>query len=113
MQGQGLLFVAGNKEFMALKPSLDRAAPEIVWKSKKLSLGYTSALYHEGRVYGIGRAGVFCLDARDGSEKWFQRVEGQFSASPVIADGKLYLANEGGTTTGAETRRQAGGPLRQ
>ena len=41
----------------------------------------------------------FCLDARDGSEKWFQRVEGPFSASPVIADGKLYLVNEGGTTT--------------
>ena len=71
----------------------------VEWKSKKFGLGYTSAVYHEGRVYGVGRVAVTCLDAKDGSEKWVQRVDGPFSASPVIADGKLYVVSEGGKTT--------------
>jgi outer membrane protein assembly factor BamB len=30
---------------------------------------------------------------------WQERVKGPFSASPVLADGKIYLVNEDGLTT--------------
>lgn len=101
LSGGGLLFVAGGgrkNEFLALKPSQGDATPAVAWQSK-LPLGYTSAVYHEGRLYGLGQTGVTCLDATDGKELWRQRAVGPFSASPVIADGKLYVVSEEGITT--------------
>jgi hypothetical protein len=98
LTGGGMVFVPG-KEFTALKPSPTGATPSPAWHSKQLALGYTSAVYHEGRIYGLGRTGVICVDAKDGKELWKQRADGPFSASPVIADGKLYAVSEDGKTT--------------
>ena len=39
-----------------------------------------------------------CLDARTGKLHWQQRLGGNFSSSPIFADGRIYLANEQGTT---------------
>ena len=39
-----------------------------------------------------------CLAARTGQEYWRHRFTGAFSASPVYADGRIYLLNEEGTT---------------
>jgi outer membrane protein assembly factor BamB len=41
---------------------------------------------------------VTCYDMEGKKELWKQRVEGSFSGSPVIADGKLYAVNEKGRT---------------
>ncbi|HEX3727121.1 MAG TPA: PQQ-binding-like beta-propeller repeat protein [Pirellulales bacterium] len=40
---------------------------------------------------------VTCADARTGQEVWRQRVGGNFSASPTLADGKLFLLDENAT----------------
>ena len=40
-----------------------------------------------------------CLDARTGKEHWRQRLAGSYSASPVFADGRVYLLSEDGETT--------------
>ena len=42
---------------------------------------------------------VSCLDAKTGKENWRQRLPGSYSASPVFADGRIYLLNESGETT--------------
>jgi outer membrane protein assembly factor BamB len=44
---------------------------------------------------------LWCRDAKTGSEIWgSQRVwPGTYSASPVVADGKLYVTSEDGITT--------------
>jgi outer membrane protein assembly factor BamB len=44
---------------------------------------------------------MWCLDAKSGKEFWGnQRVKpGTYSASPVVADGKVYVTNEDGVTT--------------
>ena len=44
---------------------------------------------------------VFCLDAKTGKEIYGQqRIKpGAYSASPVLADGKIYVTNEEGLTT--------------
>ena len=39
-----------------------------------------------------------CVNAVQGGEIWRQRLSGSFSASPTLADGKIYLVNENGTT---------------
>src|SRR5579872_851318 len=44
---------------------------------------------------------VWCLDAKTGKEIWGpQRIQhGTYSASPVLADGKIYFFNDDGVTT--------------
>jgi outer membrane protein assembly factor BamB len=37
-----------------------------------------------------------CLDARTGQEHWQERLGGGYSASPLYADGKIYLQSEEG-----------------
>ena len=39
-----------------------------------------------------------CYDATDGKELWKERLEGNFSASPIAIDGLIYIQNEVGET---------------
>lgn len=57
-----------------------------------------SLLLHEGHVYAITNNGAFCWDVADGREAWRGRLNGKFSASPVLAGGHIYASNEAGTT---------------
>ncbi len=38
-----------------------------------------------------------CLNARTGDVHWNERLGGDFSASPVVSEGKIYFQNETGT----------------
>ena len=52
--------------------------------------------------YSVNDRGiVWCLDAKTGQEIWgSKRIKpGTYSASPVLADGKIYVTNEDGLTT--------------
>ena len=40
-----------------------------------------------------------CLDARTGDEHWKERIEGNYSASPLFADGRLYFFSQEGKAT--------------
>ena len=54
------------------------------------------------RLFIVNDKGIsLCLRVADGSEVWGRsRMElGTYSASPVLADGKIYATNEEGTTT--------------
>ena len=42
---------------------------------------------------------VSCVDAKTGKPVWQKRVGGKFVASPVAADGRVYLFSENGPTT--------------
>ena len=68
-----------------------------LWKSPRLQTGMSSPVVYEGKVYGVTSAGLLlCVDAATGKVDWDFRVKGKFTASPVAADGKLYLFNEEG-----------------
>ena len=51
------------------------------------------------------------FDAATGEIRWQERLRGSFSASLVLADGRVYFLNEAGVTTviapGREFRRLA------
>ena len=97
IEGEGLVLVSGGP-FLALRPG-PGGKPEVAWQSTKLSSGYASPVYHQGRVYAITRIGLNCVDAKNGQFLWQQRVKGPFSASPVIGDGKAYVTSEDGVVT--------------
>ncbi len=59
-----------------------------------------SVIVDNGLVYMIGDGGIAsCLDAKTGEEIWNQRLPGNYSASPLLADGRLYAFSEQGKTT--------------
>jgi outer membrane protein assembly factor BamB len=93
--GEGLVFVSG-REFRALRPSADGAAPEVVWKSTKLASSYASPVYYEGTLYVLTNTGLKAVNPKTGEEKWLKRLDGPFAASPVLADGKAFIVNEKG-----------------
>ena len=50
-----------------------------------------------GLLYLVDDGGLaMCLDARTGEMVWSKRLEGGFSASPVLAGGNIYVPNEAG-----------------
>jgi outer membrane protein assembly factor BamB len=57
----------------------------------------SSLLYYEGLVYMANDAGIVtAVDPETGAKVWQERVPGIFTASPVAADGKVYLLSETG-----------------
>ena len=55
----------------------------------------------------VNDAGIAtCLEAKTGKVVWQSRVGGMFSASPLYADGRIYLFDEDGKTTVIEAGRK-------
>jgi len=88
-------------EFVAVNPhgSGDVTEANIVWR-KRNAPGMPCFLASEGKIYSVSNKGVlFCLDAKTGEELKRIRVGGNFSASPLLAGGNLYLGNREGKLT--------------
>lgn len=95
--GEGVIYVPGGN-LAALEPQPEGKAPKVLWQTSHLKSAYSSPLYYKGRLYNITGVGVTCVNTKDGELAWTQRLTGPFSASPVVADGKLYAVNEKGQT---------------
>ena len=58
-----------------------------------------SVLAVKDHLYYANDGGVaFCVDAKTGKQTWEKRLDGAFSASPVLADGRIYFCGENGKT---------------
>jgi outer membrane protein assembly factor BamB len=79
----------GNVTETRVEWTFDRSAPR-----------NASPLVVGDEIYLVSDGGVaVCLDARSGELHWQKRLGGNFSASPVYGDGKIYFQNETGQTT--------------
>jgi len=98
--GEDLIFVPGQ-DFVALRRGPNGGSPTSVWKSSKLRPVYASALHHQGFVYVLGHAGILtCAEAASGKVLWQERLKkGNYWASPIAADGRIYAVNEDGVTS--------------
>lgn len=109
---QGLLFIGtgfGKGVFVAMKPdgAGDVTETHTVWKQARQMPSKPQALYHEGLIYVVDDAGIVsCMQATDGEMVWQKRVGGNFSASPILADGRIYLFDDGGKGTVIATGRE-------
>ncbi|MEQ8791338.1 MAG: PQQ-binding-like beta-propeller repeat protein [Pirellulaceae bacterium] len=69
----------------------------IVWQNREKCYEQ-SMLAHDGYLYAVNDTGIaYCWKADDGTEMWKTRLGGPVSASPVLADGNIYIPNERGT----------------
>lgn len=75
----------------------DVTATHVAWKVKKQAPASPSTLVIGDELYMVSDKGIVtCLDALSGDEIWTERIGGNFSASPLYADGKLWLFREDG-----------------
>ena len=82
----------------------------VVWSRTGRGPYMPTPLVYRGIVYVLGNNGVFdAYDLASGDEIYRQRLEkvgNGFSASPVAADGKIYLSNEDGDMLVVEAGRK-------
>jgi len=100
----GLVYLSAGKgptHLIAVRPqgTGDITASAIEWGMGKSAPYRSSQLIVEGRLM-ISDAGVAsCLDATSGESIWTKRVGGAHWASPVYADGLIYLSSKAGMVT--------------
>lgn len=79
---------------------------DIVWREKKNVPNKPSILVHDDLLFMVDDAGIAsCLEAKTGALLWRERVLGSQSASPLLADGKIYFFAEHGIVTVVEAAR--------
>lgn len=90
--------LAAGGAVVALKP-VEGSAPAELWKASKLRPGYTTPLLYRGRVYVAAGGFLNSADAATGKtgEPLRLPVRGNYYASPVAGDGKIYVVPEEGS----------------
>lgn len=105
----GMVFVCsgyGRPVLYAIRPdgSGDVTDTHVAWTTNKKVPHTPSLLIVGDELYMVSDDGVAsCLDAASGKEHWQERIGGNYSASPVFADGLIYLQSEQGDTTVLKT----------
>jgi outer membrane protein assembly factor BamB len=99
----GLIYLSSGFDFpeiYAIDPAGakgDATGSHVVWTHPKGAPNTPSLLAVSAEIYSVSDKGfVTCLDARSGNLNWTKRMEGTFSASPVFAEGRIYLQSEAG-----------------
>ena len=84
----------------------DVSQTHVLWRVPTGAPYVSSLLYYQDLLYMATEVGIVrCVDPKTGETLWTQRIGGNFSASPVGADGKVYLLNEDGETVVVEAGR--------
>jgi len=72
----------------------------VAWKLKRGVSTKPSILLVDDLIYMISDTGIAsCIDAKSGEVVWQKRIGGEYSASPVYADGRVWLFSEDGKTS--------------
>ncbi len=100
--GHDLLFTNtgwGIPRLLAIRPDGkgDVTKTHVQWSIDKAVPQVPSLLLVGDELYAVKTSGVvWCVDARTGNNLWSNRVLGPCSASPLYADGKIYIQDETG-----------------
>ncbi len=83
--------------------------PALLWESPQVNAGTASPIIHRDHVFAINGAGVLtCATLANGDRPWKLRLEGPFSASPVLAHSTLYAVSERGLLQAIDTTAAEG-----
>jgi outer membrane protein assembly factor BamB len=99
-------FRPGAAGDISLKSGEDKNA-FLAWTTSKGSPYTPTPIIYGSELYVLADNGVLsAYDAKTGENIYQQRLPTSFSASPVAADGKLYLSSEDGDVFVVKTGRQ-------
>ena len=88
-------------EFVAIDPrgSGDVTGSHVIWRARNAP-AMPSFILEGGKVFSISDKGIiYCCNAKNGAPLNRGRVGGNFSASPLLAGGNLYLCSREGRMT--------------
>ena len=100
--GDDLVFICtGFQEPSLLAVRLDGRGDvtksKLVWKLDRGIPRTSSPLLVGNELYIVSDNGIAtCIDAKTGEELWRARLGGNYSASPIYADGRIYFLSEEG-----------------
>src|SRR5262249_11044180 len=102
--GHGLVFICSGYNHpdlyaVRLGGEGDVTESHVAWKRTKNVPLNPSPLLVGDDLYIVSDKGVLsCLDAKTGDERWLQRLGGNYSTSPVLVEGRIYVTDEDGKT---------------
>jgi outer membrane protein assembly factor BamB len=103
--GHGMVYIAtgfNQPTVMAVRAdgTGDVTKTDVAWTLRRGAPFTPSPLLVGTDLYVVNDVGILsCVDARTGAVRYQQRLNGNFSASPVFADGRIYFQSEEGVTT--------------
>jgi outer membrane protein assembly factor BamB len=113
ISGCGLLFInaggnPGGSHLLAVREggSGDITDSHVVWTMTKDAPHEGAPVLVGELLYLLSDKGVLnCKEARTGKTIWSERLEGDYGASLLYADGRIYMSNKKGRTTVIEPGR--------
>ena len=102
--GDMVYAVSGRNNFtLAIRLDAQRGdltKSHLAWKAKAGATYVPSPVCYRGLYYYVEDTGIAnCLDARTGKVLWRERLNGQFHASLLAGDGKVYFTSTEGTVS--------------
>lgn len=78
----------------------DISESHFAWEQEKNAPKLPSMVFIAPHIYCVTEAGIaWCADAKSGEVKYRERLGGTFAASPIVANGKIYITADDGTTS--------------
>jgi outer membrane protein assembly factor BamB len=109
--GNGMIYISTSYDtpnLLAIKlgGTGDVTESNAGWSVKKAVPNTPSFMLDKNELYMVADNGTMtCLDAKTGDQIWQERLKGGYSSSPILADGKIYVASETGLLTVVEASR--------
>jgi alpha-L-fucosidase 2 len=113
VSGQGLFFISsggepGNSHLLAVREGGvgDVTDSHVVWTMTEDTPSESSPVLVGDLLYTLTDKGVLkCTQAATGETVWSERLEGDYGASLLYADGRIYISSKQGRTTVIEPGR--------
>jgi outer membrane protein assembly factor BamB len=112
LYGHGLIYIntaAGGFRLFAMRPEGegDITDSAVQWKASANVPTRSSQLLVDDLLFMAGDTSVaLCINAKTGKTVWQKRLEGNYSASPLYANGRIYFFSEEGHTPVIEASKE-------
>jgi outer membrane protein assembly factor BamB len=112
VHGHGMVFIAtgfNRADLLAIRVDGegDVTDTHVAWRTTKGAPLTPSVLLIGDELYAVNDAGIAsCFDARTGTVHWQERIEGNYSASPIVVGDRIYFQSETGTGTVLKASRE-------
>jgi outer membrane protein assembly factor BamB len=99
---EGLVFVTRGMRgaLLAIRPGQATGDQAIVWKYEQGTPDTPCPVAVNELLFAVSDDGIArCFDAATGQLHWTKRLKGDYKASPLAAEGRIYFSNTAGLCT--------------
>lgn len=108
--GEELIFATrGMREpLVAMRPGIgELPRNNIAWQYEPGTPDSSSPVLWNELLFFVADNGIArCIDIRAGNRQWVERLEGQYKASPIVSEGRIYFLNTTGLCTVVSATRR-------